>query len=254
MNLPPLEYIDAAARAGYDGIGLRLYPSPGMPFFATVGDADAESKVRQAVRDAGVPVLEVFTCYLQPEMDLEGMKRAHAIGAELGARWALVIGDDDDWGRMVDNYGRLCDNAAEFGLTCTLEAPVNRRKLTTLDLNLKLIADAGRSNAGLSIDPVQFMRAGHQMSELRKVDPKLLPYTQICDCLTSTPMEPYCMPGDGIVPLKEMLDIMPEGLPLSLEYHYRDQPGFTPQQWARHVLDGTRAFLQGYYDEKGAKS
>jgi len=202
-----------------------------------------------AAHDAGVRVYEVFTCYLQPDMDLEAMKRAHAFGAELGANYALVIGDDEDWGRMVDNFGRLCDNAAQFGLTCTLEAPVNRRKLTNLDLNLKLLADAGRSNVGLSIDPVQLMRAGDTMAQLRDIDPKLLPYTQIGDTTSLDPPEPHCMPGDGVVPLKEMLDIMPEGLPLSLEYHHRDE-SFSDEAWAKHVLEGTRAFLERYYEEK----
>jgi sugar phosphate isomerase/epimerase len=250
MRVPTLEYIETAARAGYDGIGLRLYPSPGMQFFPTVGDPDMEAKVKAKVRDTGIRVYEIFTCYLTEDMDLEAMKRAHAFGAELGAEWALVIGDDEDWGRQVDNFGKLCDNAAEFGLTCTLEAPVNRRKLTTLDLNLKLIADAGRDNVGISVDPVQYMRSGSEMSELKKVDPKLIPYTQICDCTTMTPMEPYCMPGEGIVNLKEMFDIMPQGIPLSLEYHYREQPGFTPESWAKHVLDGTRAYMERYYAEK----
>jgi sugar phosphate isomerase/epimerase len=246
-RIEPVEYIEIAARAGYDGIGLRLYPSPGMPFFPTVGDEAEETKLKAVARDAGVPVLEIFTCYVEPDLDLDAMKRAHEFGAELGAKWALVIGNDDNWDRMTQNFGTLCDNAAQFGLTCTLEAPVNRRKLTTLELNLKLIEDAGRSNVGLSVDPVQYIRAGHTFAQLKDVDPALLPYTQICDCTTMTPMEPYCMPGDGIVPLAEMLDIMPQGLPLSLEYHYRDQPGFTPETWAKYVLDGTRAYLEGYY-------
>jgi len=249
MRLAPLELIEHAARAGYDGIGIRLYPSPHMAFFPVVGDSAMEAKVRAAVRDAGVKVYEIFTCYLQPDMDLEAMKRAHEFGAELGADYALVIGDDDDWGRQVDNFGSLCDNAAEFGLTCALEAPVNRRKLTTLDLNLKLIANSGRENVAISVDPVQYIRAGHRFDLLCDVDPKLMPYTQICDAKTMTPMEPYCMPGDGIVPLNEMLDIMPQGLPLSLEYHHRDE-SFTTQEWAKHVLDGTRAYLERYYAAK----
>ena len=29
---PPLEYIDAAVRAGYDGIGIRLFRSPGITY------------------------------------------------------------------------------------------------------------------------------------------------------------------------------------------------------------------------------
>jgi sugar phosphate isomerase/epimerase len=253
MNTAPAEYIEIAARAGFDGIGLRLYASPGMPFFPVVGDTEAETRLRAVAKDAGVPVLEIFTCYLTEDMDFEAMRRAHEFGAELGAKWALVIGDDDNWDRMVQNFGTLCDNAGQFGLTCTLEAPVNRRKLTNLELNLKLIEDAGRDNAGLSVDPVQFCRAGNTFAQLKDLDPKLLPYTQICDTTSLELGVPYCMPGEGVIPLKEMLDIMPEGLPLSLEYHFRDQPGFTPETWAKHVLDGTRAYVERYIaDKKGS--
>ena len=40
-NSPPLEYIDAAARAGYDGIGIRLFRSPGITyaFHSVAGNA-----------------------------------------------------------------------------------------------------------------------------------------------------------------------------------------------------------------------
>jgi hypothetical protein len=96
---------------------------------------------------------------------------------------------------------------------------------------------------------VQFTRSGGKFSQLKDIDAKYFPYTQICDTKGERP-EPYCMPGEGIVNLKEMLDIMPEGLPLSLEYHYREQPGYTTDQWAKYVLDGTRAFMANYYAEK----
>jgi sugar phosphate isomerase/epimerase len=242
MQAEPSEYIAAAAEAGYDGIGLRLYPSPGMPFFPIVGDPALMKSVKSALDGAGLKVFDVFTCYLQPEMDFDAMKSAHEFGAELGAQYALVIGDDKDWGRMVDSFGRLCDNAAEFGLVCALEAPVNRRVLNTLQLNLKLIEASGR-NAVLSIDPVQYIRAGHTFAELRDLDPALLPYSQIGDSSGMTPGESYCMPGDGIVPLHELLDLLPPDAPLSLEYHHRDE-SYTPAAWAKHVLDGTRAFLR----------
>jgi sugar phosphate isomerase/epimerase len=249
MRVPPLEYIQIAADCGYDGIGLRLYPSPGMAFFPVVGDQQKMGEVRKAIADTGMKIYDILTCYVQPDMDIEAMKRAHEFGAELGADYALVIGDDPEWDRMVQNFGTLCDNAAQFGLTCALETPVNRRSLTTLDLNLKLIADAGRDNAVLDVDPVQFFRSGGTVEDLKRVDPKLMPYTQICDATSMTPMAPYCMPGEGIFPLKDMLDVMPQGLPLSLEYHHRDE-SYTPKQWAQHALDGTRVFLEKYYAEK----
>jgi sugar phosphate isomerase/epimerase len=248
MQAPPLEYVAAAAAAGYDGIGLRLYPSPGMPFFPVVGDAQVMGEVRRAVGDSGLQVFDVFTCYLQPEMDFDAMKRAHEFGAELGAKYALVIGDDEDWGRLVDNFGRLSDNAAEYGLVCALEAPVNRRALKTLDLNLKLIEESGRK-AVLSIDPVQFVRAGHSFSRLKELDPALYPYSQICDSTSAEVGSPLCMPGEGIVPLQELLDVLPADAPLSLEYHHRDE-SFTRAQWAKHVLDGTRAFLRRYHESR----
>jgi len=249
MQSPPLEYIAAAANAGYDGIGLRLYPSPHMPFFPVVGDTALMGEVRRALKDSDLQVYDVFTCYLQPDMDFEAMQRAHEFGAELGGKYALVIGDDPDWGRMVESFGRLCDNAAQFGLVCALEAPVNRRALNTLDLNLKLIQDSGRT-AVLSIDPAQYVRAGHSFAQLKTLDSALLPYSQINDTMSITPGEPLCMPGAGMVPLGELLDLLPPDAPLSLEYQHRDE-SYSRAAWAKHALDGTRAFLRSYAESKG---
>jgi sugar phosphate isomerase/epimerase len=247
-RVPPLEYIAAAAKAGYDGIGLRLYPSPHLPFFPVVGDANLMREVRQALDDSGLRVFDVFTCYLTPDMDFDAMKRAHEFGAELGAQYALVIGDDPDWSRTVDSFGRLCDNAAQFGLVCAVEAPVNRRRLNTLQLNLKLIEESG-CNAVLSVDPAQFIRAGHSFEELKSVPSSMLPYSQINDTLSLTVGDPMCTPGDGIVPLYELLDLLQPEAPLSLEYHHLDQ-SYTSEAWAKYALDGTRAFLQRYYESK----
>ena len=248
MQAPPLEYIAAAADAGYDGIGLRLYPSPGMQFFPIVGDDRMMGEVRRAIADSGLRVFDVFTCYLQPEMGFEAMKRAHEFGAELGGKYALVIGDDENWDRMTEHFALLCDNAAEFGLVCALEAPVNRRRLNTLDLNLALIRDS-RRKAVLSIDPVQYVRAGHDFARLRSLDSELLPYSQIGDSPSAMFGDAYCMPGDGLVPLYDLLDVLPPNAPLSLEYHHRDE-SYTRAEWAKHVLEGTRAFLGRYYESR----
>ena len=249
MQAEPLDYIDIAARAGYDGIGLRLYPSPGMPFFPVVGDAALMGNVKSAIKDAGIKVYDILTCYIQPDLDLEAMKGAHEFGAEIGAGYGLVIGDDPDWDRMVQNFGTMCENAAQFGLVLALEAPVNRRALTTTDLNLKLIKDSGVKNACISIDPVQYFRSGSTVEDLKAIDPAMMPYTQLCDSIANELGVPYCMPGDGILPLREMLDIMPAELPLSVEYHHRDDR-YTFLAWATHVLDGTRRFLNQYYASK----
>ena len=73
--------------------------------------------VRTAIAAAGLEVVDILSFYLQPEMDLDSMMGPLEFGAEIGATYALVIGDDPDWPRMCDNFGRFCDAAARLGLT-----------------------------------------------------------------------------------------------------------------------------------------
>jgi sugar phosphate isomerase/epimerase len=251
MRTPALEFIDIAQKAGYDGVGIRLYPSPNMHFNPVLGDAALERDLRKAIADSDLKVYDVFTFYLQPEMDFEAMKRAQEYGASLGAAYALVIGDDPEWNRMLDNFGRLCDMAKQFSLTCAFDAPVNIRVLNKVDLILNLIRESGRENAAICLDPAQFYRAGEGPDLLRNVEPRLMPYAMLSDATTMTPMGRYCMPGDGFVPLAEILDVLPADVPLSVHYHHSDDR-YTELAWATHVLDGTRRFLRSNHDSKQA--
>jgi sugar phosphate isomerase/epimerase len=248
-NSPPLEYVDAAARAGYDGIGIRLYRSPGVQyaFYPVAGDAALMREVKRAIAGAGLTVYDILSFYLQPEMDLDSMRPALEFGAELGATYALVIGDDPDWGRMCDSLGRICDTAAGLGMTVALEAPVNARAVNTLPLALRLIADTGRENAVICLDPLQYFRAGHSAELLTGQDPRLFPYTQITDGLEAGGR---CALGEGSVPLRAMLDRLPAELPLSLEWAAPAGSTYTAAEWARAALEHTRRYLDAYYAEK----
>ncbi len=189
-NTPPLEFIAAAAAAGFDSLGLRLHKSPAYPnWFPIVGNAPLMRDVKRAVADSGLRMLDVFTFYLQPETDLDAMAEAMGYGAELGARYAQLIGDDPDWARMTDNFGQFCDVAARHGLVAAIEAPVNSRTVNSVPLARKLIADAGRANAALVLDPLQFFRSRDDVSVLE--DARIFAYTQFNDGPLSGPrMEP----------------------------------------------------------------
>src|ERR1044071_6672573 len=47
-DTPPVEYIEAAGVAGYDGVGLRLHRSPGLPFHPVVGNASLIRDIKKA--------------------------------------------------------------------------------------------------------------------------------------------------------------------------------------------------------------
>ena len=65
-DTPPLDYIAAATVAGYDGMALRVHPSPGLPFHPILGNAPLIRDIKRALADAP-PVREIGSFYLQPE-------------------------------------------------------------------------------------------------------------------------------------------------------------------------------------------
>ena len=57
----PLDYIAAAAAAGYRLVGLRLNPSPGFPFHPIVGDAPLIRTMKDTLSAAGLSVLDIYS-------------------------------------------------------------------------------------------------------------------------------------------------------------------------------------------------
>jgi sugar phosphate isomerase/epimerase len=243
---PPLEYVDAASKAGYEAIGLRVFRSPGItyPFHPIADDAKLAGEVRRAISDSGMEVVDVLSFYMQPEMDFDAMLAPLEFGRQIGASYALVIGDDPEWDRMVQNFGRFCDICGGLGLSASIEAPVVRRVIDRTEKAVRLIKDSGRANAAIALDPLHFYRLGETPDVLEAFEPELFPYTQITDGLLEGPR---CALGEGGAPLYGLLDALTPGLPLSLEWQPPRDPAPTAHEWAQHILVECRAFLEKYY-------
>src|SRR5579884_2302903 len=253
VGVPALEYIAALAQAGYDGIGLRMYASPGVAYEAVTqpiaGNPPLMREVKQALADSGLILYDILSYYVRPGFDLERMRPSLEFGAELGFPYALAIADDPDWQRQRDNFGALCDVAASLGLTIALEAPVGQNAVNTLDLALRLIAESQRPNAVICLDPFHFWRTGHDPSLLKAQDPRLFPYTQIDDGVDTDGPPPRGRReiGKGSAPLFDILDALPAGLPLSIEWGRPPNSSYSAAEWASIALQATRTFLHAYY-------
>lgn len=250
---PPLDFIAAAAQAGFDGVGLRLFASPGLPFFPVVGDAALTRDVRARLADLPEPVHDILSFYLQPDTDVRRFAPALELGAQLGARYAVTIGDDPDWSRMRDNFAGLCDLARPLGISACVEF-VPRRHLRNLRQVLRLFEEAARPNVALCVDPLHVVRSGATADDLRALDPRLIPATQLCDGvmepgepdpdgLGRTAPEQRRMPGDGVLPLRAILAALPKGIPISVEVPFDESAGLSPAEWARQAIAKTRRFL-----------
>jgi sugar phosphate isomerase/epimerase len=260
VGVPALEYIDALARAGYDGIGLRMYASPGVNYESVTrpvtGDAVLMRDIKHALASSGLIPYDALSYYIRPNFDLDHMRPSLEFAAELGFAYILAICDDPDWNRQVENFGRLCDVVADLGLTVSMEAPVTQNHVNTLPKALDVIAEAGRANAVICLDPMHFWRVGHTPDLLKDQDPQLFPYTQIRD--GSPNSGPGALPsagppgkqpamGTGDVPLAEILDALPAGIPLSIEWSPGRDASYSAAEWAKIALDGTREFMATYY-------
>jgi sugar phosphate isomerase/epimerase len=196
--------------------------------------------VQRAIGAHGIEVWEIFSFYLQPELDLEAVLPVLAFGAELGARYALVIGDDPEWSRMSEHLSALCDALAQFGMAAVLEAPL--RRLSPLSVAVQLIQAAARPNAFISLDPLALARTGDGADVVNAFDPGLFPYVQIDDGPEQAGSQ-RCAPGDGIAPLRELLQVLPDGLPLSVKWPAPADGQSSAAEWAKYTLDRTRSFL-----------
>jgi sugar phosphate isomerase/epimerase len=256
MDVRPLDFLRIAGETGYDGVGLRLYRSAHLPFFPVADDPALIRALKSTIADHGLQVLDIFTFYLEPETDVTDFKPALELGAAFGARFAVVQGNDSDRTRLRDRFAQVCDMAAGLGLGIVIEF-VPARRVATLAMALDLIAQVARANAAVLVDPLHLARSGGAPEEVRRADRKLFPYAQFCDGLLD-PGEPNpalfgkpmglgtrCLPGEGRLPIRELLRALPPDAPLSIEVLRSGDDLGEARAWAKQLLSSTRSFVEG---------
>ena len=249
---PPLEYIEASIRAGYDALGIRTYRAPGLTynFNPIVGQPELEREVKRALADCGLQVYDNYSFYLRPEMEWDLILPALAFGGEVGCKYVLVIGDDPEWGRMCDNYARICEFVAPMGQTVAVEATV--RSLSPVSVAVQFMEDARQPNIGICLDPRQTFRDEHGFDALATVDRRWLPYAQLND---ASPLLPNAglLPGEGVVPLHAYLDALPDDIDISVEAQIPTGGVYSGTEWARISVERIRRFLQAYEAARSAR-
>jgi sugar phosphate isomerase/epimerase len=130
--------------------------------------------------------------------------------------------------RTLERFGELCDQAAAYGLQVGLEFAVYTG-VRTLAHAAEMIARSKRTNASVIIDALHFSRSGGLPTHVAQADPALFRYAQICDAGPDMPRPDdtpslireartgRLLPGEGVLPLRELVAALPPGLPLAIE-------------------------------------
>jgi sugar phosphate isomerase/epimerase len=257
---PQTDLIDAAAAAGFGKVGMLLMTATAQPLqHEVLGRAEVIRETKAALKSTGVRVFDIEAFVLSPQTDLERFKPALELGAELGASHISSIGTEFSSSanflsaaQRVDLFGRLCDEAAQFGLAVGVEFMLYR-DIRTWQEALQLVEAAGCTNAGLILDLLHFHRAGASAADLASIPPSRLAYAQLCDCVGTSPtLEGLPVEartsrlhlGEGVIEMNAILDQLPPGLPLAIETPVAAEAALSTRERAGSAAARTQAFFE----------
>jgi sugar phosphate isomerase/epimerase len=230
LDTTPPELVSVAAAAGFRTIGIRLTatPSVGVPPYDVLHEGPMLRETLLRLADTGVTVLDTEFLRFEPEHPVGVPEGFLEVSARLGAKHVLVMSAEPEEARTLERFGELCDRAAAYGLHVGLEFAVYTG-VRTLAHAAQVIAKSGRANASVLIDALHFSRSGGLPAHVAQVDPALLRYAQICDAGPDMPgptdapalireaRTGRLLPGEGVLPLKDLVAALPAGVPLAIE-------------------------------------
>ena len=136
LDAAPPELVTAAADAGFDAVGIRVWPAADEPAYPMLGDTPMMRETIARLADTGTHVLDVEVLRLRPDSRMDDALRILDAGARLQARGVLVICNDPEEDRLVERFAAVCEAAGARGLQACLEFMIFS--------SVKTIADAQR--------------------------------------------------------------------------------------------------------------
>lgn len=226
LDIGPPDLISLAADAGFKSVGIRLCsPMPGgVSYPLRAGSAEMRDTLSE-MRALDVAVSDIEVVRIAAETHIEEYEPAFEAGAELGAKRVCINVDDAVHSRVVERLGRLCELAEPHGLALDVEFMI-WRPVARLQDAVRLVRDVGKRNAFILLDALHLFRSGGSVAEVAAVDVGLIGSLQLCDApLVSPPPSGIIdeargarlLPGEGELPLQELLAALPGDVPLSAE-------------------------------------
>ena len=252
-----VEFVEAAAAARFDAVGLRVEARRAGDTFAhsIVGNPQRLREVRQRLADLGVALSNVIGRSLETDTTDDELRRLVDAAATLGSRQLLVNGHDDDESRLVANLAELAAHAREAGMKVGVEF-VPFHSIRSLPQALRLVTATGADNAGIVFDPLHLSRSGGLAQDVAAIPASLIGWAQLCDAPAAVPSTlelrlaesrgGRLYPGEGGLPLHEFLDVLPPGCEIEVEVASTADEALSARQRAAKVRDALDRFLAAH--------
>lgn len=248
-ELSPAELIGTALDTGYGAVSFA-FDSP-YEF-----DDRMARDLRARLDNNPIECLDVNVIRIMPGPENPDHYRFIDFAADIGAKHVLVVIQDPNFGPATERFSALCEHAATRGVGVVLEFMIFT-DCKTLNDAYAIVRDAGQPNGRILIDTLHIARAGHKPEDIADYDPALFPFIQLSDAPASIDLsddEAYLFdarqgrlaPGEGELPLREMLRFIDPIVPIGLEvlsdaYIERYPDAF---ERARFIFERTKRFLR----------
>ncbi len=264
FELTPPELVGVAAAAGFTHVGFRLNPAapPGERQHPMIGDSPMRRETLTRMRDTGVSAFDFGVFRLKRGVDVAAFEPVLESAAVLGARRAVVNGDEPDPTLLAELLHRLCELGRGYGIVMNLE-PTPWTGIPTLAAALGVVQACGHPGARVMIDTIHVDRANATPADIARIPAALVDYVQVCDAKGPRPTDFETMihqarnerafPGEGNLDLVGMLCALRESIPLSLEAPVQSLAGsLTPVQRAQRGRAAVVSLLAAVAARRGA--
>jgi sugar phosphate isomerase/epimerase len=260
FGMPPAPFAALAADLGCSRVGIGLAPAPGInpdghPGWSLRDDPTLRRETIATLDDRGVRIGIVEGFALVPGQDIRGCAGDLDLVRALGADRIACVSLDKDLARTIDGFAVLAEMAAERGLLVSAEMG-SLGPYGLVEPALQLVRGVAAANFSLLIDAMHFFRLGNTIAQLAAMDPALIGYVQLCDAPWAPRFDTYMeeamyerlAPGDGELPLREFVALIPPGVVVSLEIPMRSlaEQGVGPRERLAPCVAAARAMLAAH--------
>ncbi len=238
-HAPVLDFLDAAAASSFSHVGIRLKePQPSSALHKIMQTPETRRSLVRRVKDLGLKVLEVEAFWINEDFDIDVFKTCMEVAEQLTPHVFLVVGNDTDGGRLLDNFCRVVELGNSAGMRTGIEF-IPYTAVKTLHEAQALI-DASGTDAGHVVDTLHLSRSGGSPGDIKCVPEGDVCMFHICDAPARSPetdaekrteaRSNRLAPGTGELPLREIIDMAPADTPLEVECPMRVFEDLPPRE------------------------
>jgi sugar phosphate isomerase/epimerase len=227
FGLPPVEFVNLTADLGCNYMSVVVRGAPLLaldypPF--SLKNPRLRQELLAAMNDRGVAISLGDGFLITPGAEMHAFAGDLDVLAELGVPRINVVSLEPDRGRTFDRFAALTELAAQRGIQTVVE-PVPGLTIGDLPTALAAVQHVARSEFGLLIDTMHLVRSGSGAADVAAIDPGRIGYAQLNDTMVAPRGDNYMeeamfermVPGEGELPLRDILAALPPGIVIEIE-------------------------------------